>query len=346
MRSCRPIRYSRTAVKFGLGSVMGGVGLALAMRMARSLASPYAPLYFAASCRPQPALRVSASPDRPVLLDFDFVDAALPWRSGCTWLAGARREAWVPADGDLASIGLQRSLQPGEDVALAAESIYRELIAAVRPGAHPYLIRIWNYLGAINEGAGDDERYRRFCVGRDKAVDAMFRDPPPAATAIGTPDADAPLTVVALCSARPGIALENPRQTPAWAYPREYGPVSPGFSRGAVLHDADGAVLLASGTASIVGHVSLHPGDVLGQLDETLRNLDVLLAEGRRRSGHAFALDGLQALRVYLREASALKDVQSRLAAIGLPLDRIAFLQGDICRRELEIEIEGVFAPG
>lgn len=314
--------------------------------MARSLASPCPPLYFPASCRPQPALRVSASPDRPAVLDIDFVDAALPWRSGCTWLAGARREAWMPANGDVVGVGLQRSLQPGEDVAVAAESIYRELIAAVRPGAHPYLIRIWNYLGAINEGEGDGERYRRFCVGRDKAVDAMFRDPPPAATAIGTPDADAPLTVVALCSAKPGIALENPRQTPAWAYPREYGPVSPGFSRGAVLEGGDGALLLASGTASIVGHVSLHPGDVLGQLDETLRNLDVLLAEGRQRSGHAFALDGLQALRVYLREASALEAVQSRLAATGLPMARVAFLHGDICRRELEIEIEGVFGAG
>jgi hypothetical protein len=46
--------------------------------------------------------------------------------------------------------------------------------------------------------------------------------------------------VIALCSRAPAIALENPRQTPAWQYPREYGPVSPGFSRGALL-DADSA---------------------------------------------------------------------------------------------------------
>jgi hypothetical protein len=38
-------------------------------------------------------LRVSDRPDNAPLLDFDFVDAALPWRSGCSWLGGARREA-------------------------------------------------------------------------------------------------------------------------------------------------------------------------------------------------------------------------------------------------------------
>jgi chorismate lyase/3-hydroxybenzoate synthase len=309
--------------------------------------SGLAPLYFAAFRRPRPALRVSAFPDRPALLDFDFVDAAPPWRSGCAWLAGARREAWLADDGDgLAVRGLHRPVADDEDMAAAAEALYRELIAAVRPSAHPYLIRIWNYFGAINDGAGDAERYRRFCVGRDAAVDAMFRDPPPAATAIGAVDPAAPLVVVALCSARPAIALENPRQTPAWRYPREYGPVAPGFSRGAIVDGGGNPLLLASGTASIVGHVSQHHGDVLAQLDESLVNLQVLLDEGKRRSGADFAIDGLQALRVYLRDPSALAAAQARLEALGLPLARVAFLHGDVCRRELDVEIEGVFAAG
>ena len=195
-------------------------------------------------------MRVTASPDRPARLDFDFVEAAPPWRSGCVWLAGARREAWLPAQpvreceagsgsrreaGGLAVLGLQQPLGPDEDPAAVTESLYRALFARVRPSAQPYLIRIWNFFGAINAGPGDEERYRRFCVGRNAAVDAMFRDPPPAATAIGAPRPDAPLSVVALCSAEPALALENPRQTPAWQYPREYGPVPPGFSRGAVV---------------------------------------------------------------------------------------------------------------
>jgi len=303
-------------------------------------------------------LRVSTSPDRPPLLDFDFAEAALPWRTGCVWLAGARREAWVADQplqearveagvlhrraGAWAMLGLHGPT--GDDVAAASEAAYRTLIAAARPSTHPYLIRIWNFFGAINAGDGDDERYRRFCVGRNAAVDAMFRDPPPAATAIGAPDAGAPLSVVALCSAQPAIALENPRQTPAWQYPREYGPVPPGFSRGAVLRDGDGATLLASGTASIVGHVSLHAGDVVAQLDESLANLHVLLDEGSQRSGERFRMEGLQALRVYLRDADALSAVRARVDAAGVPPDRVVFLQGDVCRRELDVELEGVFS--
>ncbi|GAB3731603.1 hypothetical protein GCM10028794_07970 [Silanimonas algicola] len=306
-------------------------------------------------------MRVSDRPAAAPLLDFDFVDAVLPWRNGCAWLGGARREAWVPGQpledesseagvlrrraGGWAMIGLHRGIDGG-DVAAASEAAYRALIAAARPSAHPYLIRIWNFLGAINAGEGDEERYRRFCVGRNAAVDAMFRDPPPAATAIGAPDPGMPLSVVALCSDRPAIALENPRQTPAWQYPREYGPVPPGFSRGAVLCDDEGAILLASGTASIIGHVSLHVGDVVAQLDESLANLHVLLDEGARRSGERFPMGGLQALRVYLREADAISAVQARLEAAGVPLARVAFLHGDVCRRELDVEIEGVFAAG
>ncbi|MFN3368900.1 MAG: hypothetical protein ACK4ZX_05785, partial [Thermus sp.] len=53
---------------------------------------------------------------------------------------------------------------------------YRTLLAAARPGPRPYLIRVWNYLGAINAGEGDAERYRRFCVGRDAAVDAFVAE--------------------------------------------------------------------------------------------------------------------------------------------------------------------------
>jgi chorismate lyase/3-hydroxybenzoate synthase len=307
----------------------------------------------------RPALRVSHTPSASDLLDFDFVDAALPLRSGCTWLGGARRESWSLADavvdtstpemmrrvsGGFAALGLAMPVPEANAVAATTEQAYRTLLATARPSAHPYLIRIWNFVGAINAGDGDAECYRQFCVGRAQAVDAMFLAPPPAATAIGASHATAPLSVVALCSSAPAIALENPRQTPAWQYPREHGPVSPGFSRGAVLRDADSALLLASGTASIVGHVSQHVGDVLAQLDESLRNLDVLLGEGTQKAQAEFSRASCHALRVYLRDASALDVVAQRLHQSGIDPSCVAFLHGDVCRRELEIEIEGVFA--
>jgi chorismate lyase/3-hydroxybenzoate synthase len=146
------------------------------------------------------------------------------------------------------------------------------------------------------------------------------------------------------CARAPAIALENPRQTPAWRYPREYGPVSPGFSRGALL-DADTATprLLASGTASIVGHVSKHVDDVAAQLSESVANLEALLAEGSAKAQRRFSLSNCEALRVYLRDPADLGRVQDAVAATALPVDRVLYLQGDVCRRELSVELEGVF---
>lgn len=301
----------------------------------RSLAGPTAP-----------SLRVDFV-DRPSALRFAFVAGvvdAQPVR--CAHLAGPPEpERWqLGAD---FRVQAQAVTEVDGDIETAARRAYVAVLAAVRASAQPHLVRIWNYLGAINDGAGDNERYRRFCVGRAAAADAAFNAEPPAATAIGHDGGAGVLQVVALCAATPAIALENPRQTPAWSYPREYGPVSPGFSRGALLDAGSHApTLLASGTASIVGHVSQHVGDVAEQLRESLRNLDALLTVGSQRAGIGFHFERCQALRVYLRHAHDLALAQAVLAHSGLPPERIVYLRGDVCRRELDVEIEGVFGAG
>ena len=249
------------------------------------------------------------------------------WAGGISESADTCGAAW--AHGEQYAMVALSVTEPDGDIEQAAALAYQRLITCVRPSAHPYLLRIWNYFSEINAGDGDGERYRRFCVGRARGVDGSFNDPPPAATAIGASLATGQVQVVALCSRAPAIALENPRQTPAWRYPREFGPVSPGFSRGALL-DSDGPAprLLASGTASIVGHVSQHVGDVHAQLVESL------------------AIQGCEALRVYLRDPADLAVAQSVIAGSGLPPTRVLYLHGDVCRRELAVELEGVFAAG
>ena len=309
---------------------------------------------------PAPRLRI-AHADRPdALLRFDFDPGPEhPLRIACERLDGpAEPESWFDGNlgaqaetdggawalgGDYAMVAVSVPEDEAGVEAAAAEA-YGRLLALVRPSSHPYLLRIWNYFAAINDGHGDTERYRRFCVGRARAVDAEFNAPPPAATAIGTDGPPGRVQLIALCSRAPAIALENPRQTPAWRYPREYGPVPPGFSRGVLLDAESAPRLLASGTASIVGHVSQHVGDVEAQLQESLANLGALLAEGKRKSGHAFSLDGCEALRVYLRRAEDLALAEAVVTAAGFPRDRVLYLRGDICRRELDVELEGVFA--
>ncbi|KAA2284662.1 pteridine-dependent deoxygenase [Arenimonas fontis] len=295
-----------------------------------------------------PRLRVLTEPQAgaPPLIAFRFRDRADSLLDvACPLLAGPGTETWDVGDDDHYRLVTIEQQESGGDIEAAADAAYRRLLAAVRPSPHPYLLRIWNYFAAINEGEGDRERYRRFCVGRARAVDGMFNDPPPAATAIGADAVPGRLQLLALCSKAPAIALENPRQTPAWRYPREHGPVPPGFSRGAVL-DADTVQprLLASGTASIVGHLSRHAGDFAAQLRESLENLAALLAEGERHTGRRFGLPDCEALRVYLRHPRDLATAQAVMAASGIPAARIAYLRGDVCRRELDVELEGVFA--
>ncbi len=230
------------------------------------------------------------------------------------------------------------------DLVSDTKQAYAELITQVRASDHPYLIRIWNYFANINDGDEDAERYRQFCVGRAQAVDAQFNNPPPAATAIGYSGKNSGLTVIALCSNTPALALENARQTPAWQYPRQYGKVSPGFSRGALLlAQSDSPILLASGTASIVGHASVHLDEVAEQCRESLRNLRALLDEGEKQSVARFDFSACQALRVYVREPKQLPIIQSVFEQSGIPAENMVYVHGDVCRRELAVELEGVF---
>ena len=111
-------------------------------------------------------------------------EGALP----CPFLAGnAAPECWHMGP-DYAFVTL-RIAETGDLVA-DTKRAYAELIGRVRASKHPYLIRIWNYFADINLGDEDAERYRQFCVGRAQAVDAAFNNPPPAATAIGSPRDD------------------------------------------------------------------------------------------------------------------------------------------------------------
>lgn len=310
-------------------------------------------------------LRVTHAECEGALIRFQFGPAPAseraddPLRIPCTRLAGPSAECWSAgaieetaetcgaawAHGERYAMVALRVAEQDEGIEKSAERAYQRLITCVRPSRHPYLLRIWNYFPAINQGQGDGERYRRFCVGRALGVDGSFNDPPPAATAIGSNTSTGMLQVIALCARDPAIALENPRQTPAWRYPREFGPVSPGFSRGALVDgDTDSPRLLASGTASIVGHVSRHVDDVAAQLRESLANLEALLGEGSARGRRAFSLAGCEALRVYLRRAEDLARAQAVIADSALPAAKVVYLHGDVCRRELSVELEGVFA--
>lgn len=227
----------------------------------------------------------------------------------------------------------------------AAEAAYARLLDFLDGSAHPAVLRTWNYVDAIVEGDGDLERYREFCVGRARGIGgrlAAF----PAATAIGLRDGRRTLRMYWLAGRLAGTPIENPRQVAAWRYPRQYGPQPPTFSRATLPAEAS-LPLLLSGTASVVGHASLHADSVALQIEETFRNFASLLeAAHTQRPRMPMRFSEKSLLKVYLREASDADAVRDALAH-HLPADvpRLVLL-ADICRPELRIEIDGFHAGG
>lgn len=245
---------------------------------------------------------------------------------------------------DFAAITLQApDVSPEEFRALSRE-IYEELLAAVGQIGHRQLVRIWNYFSDINRGDGDKEKYRQFSVGRAEAFDAagMTDEMVPAATGIGCVR-DGNMSVIALASKHNFRSIENPRQVSAYRYPRDYGPRSPKFSRAGCVTVGDQRLILISGTAAIVGHESLHEDDVVMQCKETVNNLRKLgeIIGDLEGLGASAMLDADSIVRVYLRDDGDLDAVARCIGEfLGAGCENVAFLHADICRRELQVEID------
>jgi enamine deaminase RidA (YjgF/YER057c/UK114 family) len=225
---------------------------------------------------------------------------------------------------------------------LATSHAYRQICATLDREEYPHLLRIWNYLPAINRDSGGLERYRQFNSARQDALRASGRaltGQVPAASALGAP-LDSPLLVYFLAGRSAPSFVENPRQVSAYHYPQQYGTHSPVFSRATVLRQSDSLMLFISGTASIVGHRSLHPGDTAAQTRETLQNIAALVAEANRVAPDARFTLGSLACKVYVRHPDDLAVIQRELRSVLGESARAIYLQADICRQDLLVEIE------
>ena len=231
----------------------------------------------------------------------------------------------------------------------AAESAYSQVFALLDTLRYPYLFRVWNYFANINTPSYGLERYRQFNLGRQDAFVAHGRDVAgnvPAACALGF--AQGPLTIAFLAGRVAPLSIENPRQISAYQYPQQYGPRSPMFSRAALVRLGKDEILFISGTASIVGHATLHRANVVAQARETMTNIEAVLAEANRNrdrttGGPTFDLASLH-YKVYVRRPADLPQIRAELAqCVGNP-PKAVYLQADVCREDLLLEIEAYAA--
>ncbi|MFV1992602.1 MAG: hypothetical protein ACC635_01745, partial [Acidiferrobacterales bacterium] len=225
------------------------------------------------------------------------------------------------------------------------EEKYQRISKFTKEKNYPHIIRVWNYVPDINDEPGGMENYKSFSLGRSNAFEDqkidMVRELP-AASALGIKNGK--LIIYFIASKIPGSQVENPRQINAYHYPPKYGPKSPSFARANIMTSKDGYINYISGTASIVGHETLHTGDVEGQLRETITNINTVLEMATRKEYKKNnLLSENDLLKVYIRDGKDFSLVQNFLEKeTSVKKENIMYLETDICRNDLLLEIEAV----
>jgi enamine deaminase RidA (YjgF/YER057c/UK114 family) len=257
--------------------------------------------------------------------------------------------------------------------------------ALVQAGSsYEKVVRTWLYLGGITEPEGGAQRYQELnraradfyrdidfygslraplpsaeCGMRSAECGAHSEPLPsdgrggaqrafPASTGIGMAGLGLVTSCLALETNRSDIALvplENPHQTPAYAYHHRYSNQSPKFSRAMALLLGDYVTTWISGTASIVDSESQHPSDVERQTEQTLDNIERLIAPENfaahklKRAGAS--LQDVAKIRVYLKREADMPKCRA-ICERRLPGVPAIYAVADVCRPELLVEIEGI----
>jgi chorismate lyase/3-hydroxybenzoate synthase len=239
---------------------------------------------------------------------------------------------------------LQLEESPGTLLDTVTYTAYRRLLVQARALGYPHLLRVWNYFPHINLEFDGLERYQRFCAGRHQAlVEGLSGFPRtlPAGTAVGT--MSGPLKIHFLASRQPGTHVENPRQVSAYKYPLIYGPRRPSFARASLRPSISGSHLLIAGTASVVGHLSVHIGDPYKQTLEIMHNLNALLTHTEQLHGITRGQWYGQALfKIYIRHREHFATIRDILREQLPSHTQVLYLQGEMCRSELLLEVEGI----
>lgn len=256
--------------------------------------------------------------------------------AGCALLS-----ACVPKAAALGALELQH----------AVCSIYGAIAQRLQTLHCPHAVRFWNFIPQIHARMGSRtggilDRYMVFNAGRFAAYARWYGQHagPRSATATGIGHTGEDLVVHCLASASPGIAIENPRQVPAYRYSARRGPLPPCFARASIALLNGERVLMVGGTSSVRGEASVHAGDVEAQVVETLINMAALargkadLTQAEQRS----TLSRYRTLRVYCVHNSDVSLVRRIVESWFTGLESVEYVRADICRRTLLVEIEGV----
>ena len=269
------------------------------------------------------------------------------------WLAGATCEELFAAVHPIGSdhgvqlfrsggllLGCAHEPFPLAEAAARTQALYQRILAVTR---NQHLYRVWNYVPQINAESAGLENYRAFCQGRSLAFEATlgdeFQPQLPAASAVGCEGRQ--LKVIFVAGDAAPVHFENPEQVPAYLYPVEHGPRAPSFARATVARAGGQTWTFISGTSAIKGHETVAPGALDAQLECTLDNLRLMSRKSGLGDDLGIGQLAQRQFKVYLRHARDLAAARERLEhSLFRSQDVVTYLQAEICRAALNIEIE------
>jgi enamine deaminase RidA (YjgF/YER057c/UK114 family) len=219
-----------------------------------------------------------------------------------------------------------------------------------------HIIRQWNYIEniAIVEDVNAPQNYQDFNDVRARYYDQVqFDQGFPAATGIGQDTGGVIIGFIALADS--DIISIKPIMNPGQIDAHQYSDVvlegnseqkcTPKFERAKLVSIGDRNYVYVSGTASILGEKTVHVGDVEKQTLTTIDNIKRLFSKKNQKSlGLDFDVADIHFshLRVYVKHKEDIPAVE-KICDTELNCSSSLFLESDVCREELLVEIEGVF---
>ncbi len=221
-----------------------------------------------------------------------------------------------------------------------SDNVFGRLLKILEQESIPIdsIVRQWNYIERITDVDAGGQRYQQFNDARSSFyAKADWFQGYPAATGIGVGSGGVIVEVNAVQGAelKP---IDNALQVPAHKYSdavlrsgNEKKATSPKFERAKLQ---DNKWLYISGTAAIRGELNVDKS-ASEQTQVTLENINDLL----KTSG--MTTENLVALRVYVKRSSDFYEVKQVVETL-LPNTMAIYVQSDVCRPELLVEIEGI----
>ena len=214
------------------------------------------------------------------------------------------------------------------------------------------IIRQWNYIENILDFEGPHQNYQIFNDARSRYYrDQFAKTGYPAATGIGMKSGGLVIEYIAFKNSDTrSISIDNPAQIPAHQYDQNYLkglPVNqvkttPKFERGRYLSIRGKEFVFISGTAAISGEKTAYPGNPKQQTCLTIENIDRLTSEENlKRNNIKAATITFDYLRIYAKDRKDFERVKEEcMHRYGNA--PCVWIQADICRNELLVEIEGI----